>query len=781
MRYSAGKQFIAIITVIMMLLSSASPALAAVHPLSRLDHNSTSGVSDIDVTISLDWDPARYVNPAIMSKQWLENAVTDYAASLYAMTNGLHRLRNVYIYKNKKFWSSADIRYVSTKADRSAANVAGWRTRNKEIIMYVYEEPGKVDTNPGQVMAHESGHYIYGLWDEYREDASSGGKTIEELTDAGQTWKPSSEDFQTHPSIMNEHAVYHNWFSTNETYSGSADRLNTAHYRIYKKSIWDTLTSDPQNDPEIARDENRMWFEAFKNKRVKAKADLKINNNAVPQKGSVSGYNGALNIVWADDTPVLNMVVLDTNIPADSWEEALNGAAELPKKIPVGSALQVISGSSNALGSTTVTVDNRNTLVSNLKKIAPAAQVTVEVALWTAVDQIKKYYNSDKPSQTTKLVLIAATNPVVSDELLLALQQCGASVDVFLLKSRLSAAKASARPAPAAVKASEGQGFAGRQVYLSQLAQQTGGSFSTVTTESELEHAVQSAALEDEEIVMSSISDLQASSLAAKKSLTMQIPVGAYDTVPMIMVEVPSADNFTLNITGPKGETLTPLADPDGKGWIYAINTETTGTGAYTATLTAKEAMNGAIYMVAYSFSSADETPLLMQMNVLQRPVSGNLLEVSLKLDRPVVQAHVQAIVSDEDGKEVLRLTAVDNGTNGDRRADDGIYTASLRDLKPGEYSFRVVANDNSGKAVASDRGLFFNPGKASTPDEPTGTFQRTDEQSFAVATFTAPTGGGGGGGCAVGAASSGDLLLTLSIILPLLYLVLSRRREENP
>ncbi len=777
MQHSPGKQIVALFSILLLLFSMALPVGAAVHPLSRVDHNSATGVSDIDVTISLDWDPARYTTPDIMTKTGMENAVKEYAASLFAMTNGLHRLRNIYIYKSKKFWSSADIRYVSTRGDRSEANVAGWKVPNEGITMYIYEDikkPESIDEMPGSTMGHESGHYIYGIFDEYRE---VNGKSIAELKDPG---APSKEDYQTHPSIMNDNEKYPNWFSTAETYTGSADRLKTAQYRMYNKSIWDTLVSDPADDPTQARVYNRLWFEAFKNRQFKKISDFKIHSKAVPQTGTVNGYDGALNIIWADETPVLNMAVLDTNIPANRWSEALNGAAELPKNLPSGSALQVMSGSSSAVYSL-VTMENRSTLTADIKKTEQTASVTVEEAIWAAVNQIKRHYKTEKPKQTTKLVLIAATNPTVSDDLLVALQQIGASVDVLLLKSQSSVTKSTTRPEPTAVKASEGQVAKGQQIYLSQLAQQTGGSFSIVNTESELEHAVQSAAVEDEEVVLSTISDAQTTSLAAGESLIMQLPAGRYEKVQMIVVDVPQTDKFTLNITGPKGEVLTPVVDPEGSGWVYAIDTDKTGTGTYIATLMAKETVNGNIYMVGYGFNSADDTPLLMQMNVLQRPVSGNLLEVSIELDRPVLQAMVRATVSVADGKEIMKLNLVDDGTGGDRKPDDGIYTASLNQLEPGEYTFRVVANDNDGKAIASSRGLSFNPRKAAAPDEATGIFQRIDDQTFVVTAFTTPSAGGeGGGGCAVGTGSSSDLLLTLAIIAPLLYLALPRRREEG-
>ncbi len=240
MNQTINTRLTALFSICLLLFATAMPVCGAINPLSIMSHNSVTGVTDVDVTISLDWDPDKVVTtaslPRGMTKAEMEATVKDYAASVYAMTNNLHRLRNVYIFRNKKTWANTDIRYFGTKAGHASAPVAGWNEANSQINMYTTFTDNTWDEAQGAVMAHESGHYIYGLEDEYRD---SNGKTIAQMTSSGAIDFPASDDDGTQPSIMNGHATYPNWFSTADTYTGTpragALITDTAQYRTFGK------------------------------------------------------------------------------------------------------------------------------------------------------------------------------------------------------------------------------------------------------------------------------------------------------------------------------------------------------------------------------------------------------------------------------------------------------------------------------------------------------------------------------------------------------------------
>lgn len=770
----------AILSIFLLLFSTGLPASAALHPLSMLQHNRTTGVSDIDLTISLDWDPAKVnqtVTPRGMTVAETESAVRSFAASLFGMTNGLHRLRNIYIHTNRKAWATADIRYIGTKAGRSEANIAAWQVPNQQITMYVYETKTETDDYPGPVMAHEMGHYLYGLLDEYHE---AGGKTIQQLIEAGETYMPSGEDDGTQPSIMNQHSSYPNWFSHAGSYAGGSQKQKTAQYRIYGKSIWDTLVSAPTTDPVYAQDFGRRQFEAFIGKRFTSAADLKA-----PQTGPVSGYDGALNIVWVD-APVLNLMLLDSAISASRWDEARNGAVNLARNLPAGGYLQVQSGSSTGLARALVSEANRTALANQAGQVQQTAVVSLEAALVAALSQVRAYRSTLQYNQVTNLYLITAANPTVSASLIDELKQLNVAARVFFLapQAGVTAAKSSVRPEPKPIKSSV---QAGEQIYLSQLGRETGGSFSIINSSGELATELFTAANESEGLGLAVLNSTDVSRLAAGQRLEMRFVVGGYDPLPMIIMEVSPDEMARLSpsLVDPSGKTITSAttgvimeADTENGGWFWMLDPDqyAGAYGTWTAVLTAKEAVSNDLGMLAAGIS-----PLLLQMDVLQRPISGNLLEVSLRLDRPVLQANVRADVYDENGKKIhAGRVLTDDGKNGDLRPNDGIYTLALNDLAPGEYTFQVVADDNNGNAVASDRGSLFNPRKAAAPDEATGPFQRIDEETFAVAAVSPAPTNSGGGGCAVGSGDTRDLLLVMALVFPLLYLLVPRRRQRQ-
>ncbi|CAH2032114.1 choice-of-anchor X domain-containing protein [Trichlorobacter ammonificans] len=772
--------------IVLLVCSSVLPAAAALHPLSMLQHNQSTGIGDIDITISLDWNPDTVntsVTPRGMTRAETEAAVRSYAASLHAMTNGLHRLRNVYVYTNRKSWANADIRYIGTKAGRSEANIAGWQTPNQQITMYVYEDDSQVDEYPGPVLAHESGHYVYGLLDEYREQGAQ-AQTISQLIAAGLSYMPSGEDDGSQPSIMNQHASYPNWFSTAEGYAGPAVRLNTAHYRVYGKSIWDTLTSAPTSDPEYAQGFGRQQFEAFAGKRVRSAGDLKAG-----QTGTLNGYDAALNIVWVD-APILNLVLLDANIPAARWPEALNAVATLTEHTPSQSYLEVLSGGDIAVPRTLVTDGTRTSLATQARGVTQGKAVALQDALVRAVEETKKYRATLKNPQVSVIHLLTASNQPVSASLLTTLRANNIMLKILYSDTpeARTAAKATQRPAPRALKASDPSSAADGQVYLSQLSQATGGSFTTANSPAELENRAALATQELEGYAPAIINESVMAALAANQSYSMQFTVGRHDPVPLIIMSASKADFARLSpsLTDPKGQKVTGstagitlVEDSENGGWLWLIDPDTyTGSlGVWTARLTASAAVSNEVGMLAASISE-----LQMQLDVIQRPVLGNLLEVSLRLGRPILHARVRVTVYNESGTPLRSgVLLSDDGKHGDLRPNDGIYTLSLNDLKPGEYSFAVVVDDNGGTAIVSDRGTMFNPKKSARADEYTGPFQRIDEATFAVAALPASPGdgGGGGGGCAVGSGTSGDLLLAMTVIVPVLYLLLPRRRRH--
>ena len=124
-----------------LVLLSAPPALAANNPLSTVtavEVLNGQRVQFFDLTVNVDWDyddandPKRVQlgtgsnrgggRPAtVLDRIYIQNLVEQTARTLFVMTNGHHRLRNVYVFKNSKFGDNVDIRVLNVPGRANAS------------------------------------------------------------------------------------------------------------------------------------------------------------------------------------------------------------------------------------------------------------------------------------------------------------------------------------------------------------------------------------------------------------------------------------------------------------------------------------------------------------------------------------------------------------------------------------------------------------------------------------------------------------------------------------
>jgi len=289
-------------------LNSQQAAMAANNPLSTVtavEIVNGQRVQYFDLTLNVDWDYDNAMDrkriqlgtgtnrggtgdgarPAVvLDRAYVTNLVNQTARTLFVMTNGQHRLRNVYVFKNGKFGQNVDIRVLNVPG-RANASAPGWLsdgglTTNNYITncnaenqpdgecagddLTVLDPENFVQT--GEVIAHELGHYLYALFDEYVD-----GKDC----DAENPSSPCKDDVARPTAMNNQAAAYR--ISTTGDYPQS-DFARTAHGRAYGESAWQTLVKSPAEDSDTAKEAHgnrRIRFEAFNGVPVPAIGDLK--------------------------------------------------------------------------------------------------------------------------------------------------------------------------------------------------------------------------------------------------------------------------------------------------------------------------------------------------------------------------------------------------------------------------------------------------------------------------------------------------------------------------
>ncbi|MFZ4478794.1 MAG: MYXO-CTERM sorting domain-containing protein [Rhodoferax sp.] len=267
-----------------MLAVAAVTSSLALQPtgLTHAANHSLSSIKDthiIHLTANVDWN---YDGPApmqlgttgvVLTKTVIEEKVLrETARSIFLMTEGKHRVGNIYVYKNSKYGNNVDIRLLN-QTGRSNAHLASWQVnagRSANFLSIESEDEKKkkyIYSYPlgdyGKVIAHEMGHYIYAVLDEYAGSEAD--------TKYGPSFPNLGDNVRS--TIMNDSSLFTR-FSVAGDYPGNGEN-RTAQARIYGNpakalsagSQWEMLVTDPRNDTTAAKKDhlgNRKWFEAFK-------------------------------------------------------------------------------------------------------------------------------------------------------------------------------------------------------------------------------------------------------------------------------------------------------------------------------------------------------------------------------------------------------------------------------------------------------------------------------------------------------------------------------------
>lgn len=285
---------------------------AAEHQLTKINHDAARNVTVLDLVMSIDWDFDS--PPAGRDKAFIEGILRQASQSLYTMTEGKQMLGKVYVYKNSQFMTNTDIQYLAADG-RANAHVAGI-TGCKPCRVQQFAGTGETPVDHGKTVAHEFGHYVLGLFDEYRE---VGGTS----TDIG---FPQDGD-TPRDTMMHNHLQFAN-VSTADDYLDTNVR-KTAQFRVYGKSAWEVMVSPSESDPERAGSGRRVYFDAFKNMAAPTASALRRpttgweNDLQVVYMGGAAAPAAASDRVRPNAAVVntssgpINVIVIDTTTTAD--------------------------------------------------------------------------------------------------------------------------------------------------------------------------------------------------------------------------------------------------------------------------------------------------------------------------------------------------------------------------------------------------------------------------------------------------------------------------------
>ena len=717
-------------------LSGARPAMvSSASALGSPSMAAAAGSTVFDITISLDTDPqgdddsTKEDGANDEAQRKYEERIKEFANAVFQATNGKHKLGKVTIYRKKELFDLVDIQWLDVcPADQGPrARISGFGKPGQHI--HQCNTWGTTDMSApkpsGYTMAHEWGHYTYGVYDEYAQEQCDAARIA-----AGTCFKPTprATDTAAIPSLMNNQWIasgivgkgaytgdasdFLEFSTTNIAPYTAGNAGQTAHKRVFGESIWTTLTRSSATDPKYD------WMPARTHY-----ADLvaPVSPNFIV-KDDESTARSELDIRWVGTQVAELMIDVSGSMSGAPIDNARTAANLLIDQLPVGKSSVGVGSFNSSAG--------QNFAIT----LIPDPDTGVKAGAKAAVN-----------------ALGASGLTAMYDGLMLALNevttftsqpgQSGSGVVYLLSDGGDNSSSATPAEVEAAYKAAGvaivalGYGSGAPTSVLSSLANATGGQFFfSPTTLPEIQAAFVAA-------------NAAFSSTMLATNAIHTVGAGATLNVPLAIDSTMESANLNLSFTGSATDIAFRLLSPAGadSGAVFTCSGATSCKADLDAAFIATNGRGTyQVEMVSAAGSAVDVTTLMTAQPNGEIPFSIGVgfrqnttvypaplvLEASASKGYGLTGLAVTAVVTDAFGSRST-VTLLDDGKNGDILADDGVYSASLPYTADGNYSAVVTASNEAGTAQTTNNGtdgvIFPGTGPAPvfTPTDITENFSR--------------------------------------------------------
>lgn len=726
-------------------------ASAAVHQLQFVKAQSAT-LETFDFVANADWDydanpPVKStVGPAVgqtLDRNYITAAMTQLAKSTFTMTEGRHRVGTVYVYPSNRFGNKVDIKMVGLIAGRSNANVSRYRVGAGVSTNYLGDTPESL----GRVMAHENGHYVYGLFDEYRE--------VGKAANPNDVSDPADGDTPRNTLMNNQDE-----FSSLSTAADNAGaEVTTAHKRFFKgASAWEVLSrsSDPADQQSYGL---RTSYPALLGFNPASPSDL-----ARP----ITGWDGAFKVVFVTDPLDSTTYVISRTVRADQLPAVKNAVAESIRKITLGpkaiATLVTYGGGTGAAQmvyrATLTTEEVRTAALAALEAITvDTVPGNLETALAGILTEISGLYTANQITLGDGITVnvFAGGEDNISVATRDRVKELRVAVNANIITDNGilpgSSAKRAVAPAELAQKAMRAKVSSGT-VTLAQLSHASGGHFTDAHKAAALSAGAVKAQAASGGSLEATLSVDQVETLAAGAKFDLKTPVLAKTDGKLIFNaywgDDADSSKVRFELTAPDGTKYAPanplvnqtlgaagqikyVMDADSANAHFDVASAFTGkNGIWTSTVTATAAVSKSIEQDVIA-----ESTLRAEVDVQRDGTPDPTLIVKVASNRAVVGAVATAYIYAADGKLKLTKPLLDDGVGGDARAGDGVYSASLNSqLAAGQYDVVVVVTQGPNGAVLSTNGLTVK-GVNAVPEPLGGAFSRVADTLLTVAPTT--------------------------------------------
>lgn len=701
----------------------------------RLSPKAKSSTALFDITIELEEDPTgdyRYSEDPGTSddaQNAYERKIEEFARAVYQATNGAHQIRTVTVYPGvdgAKRSKKADVWWEKDCERNNGpwAKVNGFGVAGKYIHMCT-TWPGssimETDKGGGYTLAHEWGHYAYGLYDEYADDQCKTPFGI---------WcgsSPKGDDTESEPSIMNNQwaAARGNRdyleFSTQniEPYTSTSTGEN-AHKRVFDESGWETLTRDPATDPKfhfLLNAKRTQYTTLF------APTDpIWIINN-----DEASALPQGFDIRWIAGDQVVQLAIdRSGSMSGSAITNAKTAANLLVEQLPEGdSAIGIGSfGSSVSQDFPVTVIPDPDTGVKSSAKSAVNGLSTGGVTslydgLISALNEVKTFQGGSTLNGTPVVFVLSDggdnDSSATESSVISAYQQAGVPIIAFAYGSF----------APTGT--------------LRTMADSTGGAlFVTPTTLPSIQEALFGASAS----FTTSLLMKSSSSSASANAITEQV-VSLDSTLKTALINI----TFDGALDDLSFAFLLPSGADSGKSFECSDNGDVSctlsldeafllsnGSGDYKLRIDNAGSNKEVSILVSGTPANAEPYDMVVSVNDVNYPDPFLIRATVLRGILPLAGVEVTATLTKPDNTE-FTLSLRDDGAGADNIAGDGVYSASIGYDQDGIYNISVEASNGAGTAVTSYQGISVSPTADGTTVEPTPVSIPENFTRFALAT----------------------------------------------
>lgn len=650
----------------------------------------------------------------------IEANIRNFAEAVYEMSNGAQTIGRVTIFTNGAFADNTDILWLNDVGSNGQscwfnAHVAG-RGKPGLRIQHCDLGGGNVSTleRPragGYIIAHEWGHFFYGLWDEYKGSKPCERPSSPCESDVGvqnsimsTTWNASSaeDDSMTDISWLNFSTALNNNSPTN------------AQFRAYGASAWQTLIRPPEQDPE-STPVTRAFFPELvaaappagatptfeintEDGRTKAKKDLIIDWKLanIPKLGAKAANS-------AHKTFSARYIVIERskNISATVLDDVKAAVEQVINQAEIGDVIGISSFDRVAkveVSPITITDDaSRTKLITALNAITLSDQpAALGEALKTALDSIK---NANLPNNSLSSLYLFADgySPLTATPPLSQIAPLKTS-GIVLFSFDLGKDTATS-------------------TLLRHLAETTRGEYYLADTTAELLNAIEDATLASSPVVDVTIAQ-EVKSVNGAQTLPFYID-SSLDEITLTASYLGEINDVKLELVNPQGAaSLLPgsncsLSEEGEKESYCHLTISNPVEGEWALKVTSNKTSELSFNVTAYpkdntkSFFATAES---LKGKVVELGKSV-ILSAQVGGSYPITDIKTTGVVYKPDNSSE-NLTFRDDGISPDNTAQDGFYTASVNAKLEGEY-FAQIHYDN-----LANTGKYTTKGAALIPDK---------------------------------------------------------------